>query len=629
MAIQPAKRQAVQFQIRKLFNKEFITIGASIVFLLLAIFIETSGPIAFGFYLISYLLVGSEILMTAVRNIFRGEIFDENLLMSIATLGAFAIGEYREGVAVMLLYQIGEYLHSLAVNHSRRSIKSLLDIRPDYAHKKTENGLVTLTPNQIDVGEEIIVKPGERIPLDGLVIEGNSTLDTSALTGESMPRYATAGDEVFSGSINNTGVLTIRVTKNYEQSTASKIIELVESAADNKASTEKFITRFARYYTPVVVLLALGLFVLPPLLISGATFSQWGYRSLVFLIISCPCALVVSIPLSFFGGIGTAARHGVLVKGSNYLDSLTQTDAIAFDKTGTLTKGTFSVTQVVPQGLTEAELLELAAYAESYSNHPIATSIKTAYGKNIDQSKISDYHQVTGKGILASINGKKVIVGNAKIMTDNNIDFSQIKTTGSIVYIAVDQEFVGHITIEDSIKPDAAIALQQLRELGIKNLYMLTGDNTNVAKIVGEELKIAQVYSQLLPDDKVKIVDQLIDQGAKLAFAGDGINDAPVLARADVGIAMGGLGSDAAIEAADIVLMTDELAKLPTGIKIAKYTKKIVYQNIGLALGVKVLFLLLGALGVANLWEAIFADVGITIIAVINATRILAQKFHS
>ncbi len=629
MAIQPAKRQAVQFQIRKLFNKEFITIGASIVFLLLAIFIETSGPIAFGFYLISYLLVGSEILMTAVRNIFRGEIFDENLLMSIATLGAFAIGEYREGVAVMLLYQIGEYLHSLAVNHSRRSIKSLLDIRPDYAHKKTENGLVTLTPNQIDVGEEIIVKPGERIPLDGLVIEGNSTLDTSALTGESMPRYATAGDEVFSGSINNTGVLTIRVTKNYEQSTASKIIELVESAADNKASTEKFITRFARYYTPVVVLLALGLFVLPPLLISGATFSQWGYRSLVFLIISCPCALVVSIPLSFFGGIGTAARHGVLVKGSNYLDSLTQTDAIAFDKTGTLTKGTFSVTQVVPQGLTEAELLELAAYAESYSNHPIATSIKTAYGKNIDQSKISDYHQVTGKGILASINGKKVIVGNAKIMTDNNIDFSQIKTTGSIVYIAVDQEFVGHITIEDSIKPDAAIALQQLRELGIKNLYMLTGDNTKVAKIVGEELKIAQVYSQLLPDDKVKIVDQLIDQGAKLAFAGDGINDAPVLARADVGIAMGGLGSDAAIEAADIVLMTDELAKLPTGIKIAKYTKKIVYQNIGLALGVKVLFLLLGALGVANLWEAIFADVGITIIAVINATRILAQKFHS
>ena len=617
------------FKMRKWFNKQLIPIAASLIFLIAAIFIDMSTPITLGLYLISYLLVGGEILAQAVKNIFKGEIFDENLLMSIATLGAFVIGEYREGVAVMLLFQIGEYLQSMAVDHSRKSIESLLDIRPDYAHKKTADGLITLTPKQINIGDEIVVKPGERIPLDGIITAGNSTLDTSALTGESMPVTAAKGDEVFSGSINNTGVLTIEVTKTYEQSTASRILELVQNAADNKATAEKFITKFAKYYTPIVVFLALGLALIPPILIKEASFSQWIYRSLVFLIISCPCALVISIPLSFFGGIGTAAKHGILIKGSSYLDTLNQINAVAFDKTGTLTKGSFTVTKVVADKIDKDKLLAYAAYAESYSNHPIAASIKNAYGKTIDQTLITNYQETAGQGIQAVIMDKPVIIGSSKIMEDNQIPYPKIETSGSVVYAAIDHQYAGYIVIEDAVKHDAAETITKLKQLGIKTTAMLTGDNAKTADIIGKQLGIEHVYAQLLPEDKVKIVEELIAQNKILAFVGDGINDAPVLARADIGIAMGGLGSDAAIEAADIVLMTDELAKLPTGIKIAKYTRKIASQNIALALGVKVLFLILGAFGIANLWEAIFADVGITIIAVINATRILTQKFET
>lgn len=607
------------------FNTHLMTILGSVALLALAIFADLSPELTLGLYLASYLLVGGEILYKAVRNIFKGNVFDEHFLMSIATIGAFIIGEYLEGVAVMLFFQIGEYFQSLAVNRSKRSITALLNIRPDYAHLQTEIGLQTVSPEQVKIGDLLIVKPGERVPLDGVVIEGSSTLDTSALTGESIPRPVQNGDQVYSGSINNTGLLTVQVTKTYQESTATKIIELVQSAASKKAPTENLITKFAKYYTPAVVFMALALAFLPPLF-TDASLSEWGYRALVFLIISCPCALVVSIPLSFFGGIGAASRHGILIKGSNYLEAFNDLGTVAFDKTGTLTHGRFSVSQAAAEGMSDEKLLEYAAYAECYSNHPIAQSIRAAYQQPIDQSIISDYQEIAGHGIVATVRDEQVIVGNRKIMEQHGIKVPNISALGSVVYAAVNGRYAGYIIVADQIKPDSAAAVAELKQLGIKNLVMLSGDTQEHAGAVAEKLSIDQVYAELLPQDKVEIVEDFLLGGKKVAFIGDGINDAPVLARSDIGIAMGGLGSDAAIEAADVVFMTDEVGKIGTAIRLAKYTRKIVWQNIILALGIKALFLLLGAFGIASLWEAVFADVGVTLIAVINASRVLRAK---
>jgi Cd2+/Zn2+-exporting ATPase len=608
------------------FNTQLMLIIGSTALLAAAFFADFSLQVTFGIYLASYLLVGGEILYKAVRNIFRGNIFDEHFLMSIATIGAFVIGEYLEGVAVMLFFQIGEYFQDLAVDRSKRSISALLNIRPDSAHLQTESGLVTVSPERVRVGDLVVVKPGERVPLDGVVMEGTSALDTSALTGESVPRSVKAGDQVFSGSINTSGLLTIKVTKDYQHSTATRIIELVQGAASRKAPTENFITKFSRYYTPAVVLLALALAFLPPLLSADASLSEWSYRALVFLIISCPCALVVSIPLSFFGGIGAASRHGILVKGSNYLEAFNDLETVAFDKTGTLTMGQFKVNEIAAEGLSEAELLEYAAYAESYSNHPIAKAIRDAYQKPIDQNLIRDYQEIAGHGITAVVKDQQVIIGNRMIMDKYNIIVPDVTTIGSIVYTAVNGQYKGYIIVADQIKPDSAAAVAELKKLGIKNLVMLSGDRKEHAEAVANELGIEQVHAELLPQDKVELIEGFLAEDKKLAFIGDGINDAPVLARSDIGIAMGGLGSDAAIEAADVVFMTDEVGRIGTSIRLAKYTRRIVWQNIGLALGIKGLFLLLGALGMASLWEAVFADVGVTIIAVINASRALRAK---
>jgi len=548
--------------------------------------------------------------------------------MTIATIGALILGEHSEGVAVMLFYQVGEWFQSYAVSKSRKSIASLMDIRPDYANIERDGKLVQVDPDEVQIGETIVVKPGERIPLDGTILKGFSTLDTSALTGESMPREVEPGMEVISGCINQTGILNIQTTKEFGESTVAKILDLVENASDKKGRIENFITRFARYYTPVVVFAALALAILPPL-ITQQPFSTWIYRALTFLVISCPCALVISIPLSFFGGIGGASKIGVLVKGSNYLEALANTEVVVFDKTGTLTKGSFAVSEIHPVGMEEAQLLELAAYAEDYSNHPISLSIKNAYGEKIDNSRVSDVQEIAGHGVQAVIDGKTILAGNTKLMEKEHIKYTPSSAVGTVVYLACDGKYAGCIVIEDEIKADAPAAIKLLKSAGIRKTVMLTGDADAVGKKVAGQLHLDQVYTELLPADKVDRVESLLKQKSEkgmLAFVGDGINDAPVLARADVGIAMGGLGSDAAIEAADVVLMTDEPSKIAAVMKIARKTIRIANQNIVFALGVKFLVLILGALGYANMWAAVFADVGVSIIAILNAIRAMRVK---
>lgn len=582
-------------------------------------------------YLLSYVLVGGEIVLRAVRNILRGQVFDENFLMSIATLGAFAVGEYPEGVAVMLLYQVGEFFQDVAVNRSRKSIASLMDIRPDYANLMIGGEEKRVSPEEVSVGDCIKVKPGERIPLDGKIIDGKSMVDTSALTGESVPWEVGVGSDVLGGFINKNGVLTIQVTKEFGDSTVAKILDLVQNASSKKAPTENFITKFARYYTPAVVFSALGIAVIPPLVIEGAAFSDWVYRALIFLVISCPCALVVSIPLGFFGGIGGASRNGILVKGGNYLEALNNVETVVFDKTGTLTRGVFKVTEVNPVGdIKENELIEYAAFAESFSNHPIAVSILKAYNEEVNKDFIERYDEISGHGIKAVVKGKEILAGNAKLMNENNIKFDQIDVAGTVVHVAVDKKYKGSIIISDEIKGDAGDTIKELKSLGVRKTVMLTGDNKSVGIKVAEQLNIDDVHAELLPDQKVDKVEMLERQKStkgKLVFVGDGINDAPVLARADIGVAMGGLGSDAAIEAADVVLMTDEPSKLVTAIKIAKKTRNIVWQNIILSLGVKGVVLVLGAGGIATMWEAVFADVGVALIAVLNAMRVINVKY--
>lgn len=578
--------------------------------------------------LISFVLAGGDVVKRAARNIFRGNVFDENFLMAIASIGAFLIGEAPEGVAVMLFYQVGEAFQDYAVGQSRRSIASLMDLRPDYANVKVEDELIKKDPEDVKPGDIIVVKPGEKVPLDGIVLEGNTMVDTSALTGESVPREITSGSELLSGCININGVVTVRVTKEYEESTVAKILELVENASSKKSKSEKFITRFARYYTPTVVIIAAVLAILPPLLIKGETFSDWIYRALSFLVVSCPCALVISVPLSFFGGIGGASKKGILVKGSNYLEALAKTEIVVFDKTGTLTKGVFQVQEVHAKDISKEELLKVAAYAESYSNHPISHSLKLAFNEEINNDKIQDVEEISGHGVSATIDGKKVLAGNAKLMKGNNISFIDNELAGTVVHVAIDDKYAGYILIADEIKKDSVEAISSLRH-HTKEIVMLTGDTKTSGEKTAKELGVTKIYSELLPGDKVSKVEELLNQKSKngtLAFVGDGINDAPVLARADIGIAMGGLGSDAAIEAADIVIMTDEPSKIVSAIKVSKKTLSIAKQNIIFAIGVKLLILLLSAMGYATMWAAVFADVGVTFIAVLNSFRALNVK---
>ncbi len=580
-------------------------------------------------FLFGYLIIGGDVVLKAVKNILRGNVFDENFLMSIATVGAFIIGEYPEAVAVMLFYQVGEFFQDYAVNKSRKSIASLMDIRPDYANLKRDNQVTKVDPDEVSVRDIIIIKPGERIPLDGKVIEGSGVVDTSALTGESIPRDVSVGSEVLSGCINVNGLLTVEVLKGFGESTVSKILDLVENASSRKSNSENFITKFAKYYTPAVVIVAALLAVLPPLLISGATFSDWVYRALTFLVISCPCALVISIPLGFFGGIGGASRLGILVKGSNYLEALSQVNTVVFDKTGTLTKGVFNVTEINPVSISQGELLEVAALSESFSSHPISASLIKAYGKEIDTTKITDVEEIAGHGIRAMLDGRLIYAGNTKLMRKMNIPLSDDVSIGTVVHVAIDNVYAGNIIISDVVKDDAASAIKQLKQMGIKKTVMLTGDSKRVGEAIAQELRLDEVHTELLPIDKVTWVEKLLGEktkNSKLVFVGDGINDAPVLARADIGVAMGGLGSDAAIEAADVVIMTDEPSKLSTAIRISKKTLTIVKQNIWFAFIVKLLVLILGAGGIATMWEAVFADVGVSVLAILNAMRMLQKN---
>lgn len=581
------------------------------------------------FFVVSYLFAGYDVVRNAFRNILRGDVFDENFLMAVASLGAFAIGEAPEGVAVMLFYQIGELFQSYAVGQSRKSITALMDIRPDYANVKTENGLEVMDPEDVKIGDIIVIKPGEKVPLDGIVIEGSSMLDTSALTGESVPREIIAGSDLLSGCININGLVTARVTKEFEESTVSKILDLVENAGSKKSKSEQFITKFARYYTPTVVIIAALLAVIPPLIIKEATFSQWIYRALSFLVVSCPCALVISVPLSFFGGIGGASKKGILVKGSNYLEALANTEIVVFDKTGTLTKGVFNVQEIHPEGISEQELLELTAYAENYSNHPISSSLKRAYKKEINAERVSNVEEIPGHGVSAVVDSKKVSAGNVKLMEKMGIEYNKNEFSGTVVHVAVDNIYAGLIVIADEVKEDSKNAIKKLKNINIKQIVMLTGDTLRAGEKAARELGLDKVYAELLPADKVEKVEELLTEKSpkgRLAFVGDGINDAPVLARADIGIAMGGLGSDAAIEAADIVIMTDEPSKIATAIKISQKTLKIASQNIIFAIGIKLLILLLSAMGYATMWAAVFADVGVAVIAILNSFRALNVK---
>lgn len=605
-----------------------IIIGAAV--LATAVLLSLNNEwLQIALFIISYIIVGGDVVKRAVKNIFKGQVFDESFLMSIATIGAFFIGEYPEGVAVMLFYQVGELFQSYAVGKSRKSIASLMDIRPDYANVKKGDELVKVDPDEVQIGDIIVIKAGEKIPLDGKVIEGSSMIDTSALTGESVPREVEVGSDILSGCININGVITAEVTKEFGESTVSKILDLVENASSKKSNSEQFITKFARYYTPVVVIIAVFLAIIPPLVIDGATFSGWIYRALAFLVVSCPCALVISIPLSFFGGIGGASKKGVLVKGSNYLEALAETEIVVFDKTGTLTKGVFNVQEIHPEGVSKEELLELTAHAESYSNHPISLSLKRAYSKEIDNGRISDVEEISGHGVIATVDGKKVMAGNIKLMKMMDIPYFKGELIGTIVHVAVNNKYIGYIVIADEVKEDSAQAIKELKAANIKQTVMLTGDNKSIGSKVAKELGLDKVYAELLPADKVEKLEELFSQKSKkgkLAFVGDGINDAPVLARADIGIAMGGLGSDAAIEAADVVIMTDEPSKIATTMKISKKTLKIAHQNIVFAIGIKIIVLILSAFGITTMWAAIFADVGVTIIAVLNAFRALNVK---
>ena len=594
----------------------------------LTVFAKLPTLAELAFLIVAYVILGWDVVWQAVKNITRGQVFDEHFLMSVSTIGAFAIGEYPEAVAVMLFYQVGEFFQSLAVKRSRKSISDLMDIRPDSATVKRNGVLQVVSPESVAVGEIIVVKPGEKIPLDGIVVDGESMLDTKALTGESVPRSIRKGDEALSGCINQSGLLTLKVTKSFGESTVSKITDLVENASARKAPTENFITTFARYYTPVVVGMAAVLAIIPPLVLGGG-WSEWLRRGFVFLIVSCPCALVISIPLTFFGGIGAASKRGVLVKDSNYLEALNKVSVVVFDKTGTLTKGVFEVANIIPAaGYQKEQVLEYAVQAESYSNHPIAKSILATYGKPIDQKQFSGFEEISGHGISVMVQGKKVLAGNSKLMESEKIAYAACDAAGTKFYVAADGSYVGCILIADEVKPDSKCAIAELKKIGVEKTVMLTGDDERIGKSVADELGLDAYYAQLLPDQKVEkleMLDKQKRQGSKLAFVGDGINDAPVLARADVGIAMGGLGSDAAIEAADVVLMTDEPSKLVEAIDVAKATKRIVMQNIVIALGIKSVFLVLGALGMAGMWEAVFGDVGVTIIAVLNAMRILKK----
>lgn len=599
-------------------------------------------------FLVSYLVIGGDVLLSAFKNILNGQVFDENFLMAIATIGAFAIGEYPEGVAVMLFYQLGELLQGIAVNNSRKSIVSLMDIRPDYANIKVGEGIKKVSPEEIKVGEIIVVKPGEKVPLDGKIVKGASTFDTSALTGESLPREAKAGDDVLSGFINKNGLIEIQVAKVFSESTVSKILYLMENAGSKKSKTENFITKFARYYTPTVVITALIVAIFPPLLIQGATFSDWIYRALIFLVVSCPCALVISIPLGFFGGIGGASRHGILIKGTNYLEVLNDLESVVMDKTGTLTKGIFKVTEVNAENnikinnfennkteLTKPLLLKYAAHIEKFSNHPIAQSIVAEYENSVskvDENVVKDFEEISGFGIKVNINNHQFLAGNSKLMNLENITFDKKENLGTAIYLAADGKYIGNILISDEVKEDSARAIKGMKENGVKEIVMLTGDNEAIGKNIAEKLGIDKVFTELLPNEKVEKLEEIYktkSEKGKIAFVGDGINDAPVLARADLGIAMGGAGSDAAIEAADVVIMNDEPSKIVTAIKIAKKTKEIVWQNITVAFAIKIVVMALGLFGDATMWEAVFADVGVALLAVLNATRVLRYNPES
>ena len=616
-------------------KKAMIRIIIAVVLVGLISLLPVKGYIRFALFMIPYLVIGYDILRKAVKGIMNRQVFDENFLMAVATIGAIALGDYTEGVAVMIFYQIGELFQSYAVGKSRRNISELMDIRPDYANVETENGeLEQVDPDEVEIGSVIVVQPGEKVPIDGVIIEGKSTLNTSALTGESLPREAEVDDEIVSGCINMTGVLRIKTTKEFGESTVSKILDMVENASSRKSRSENFISKFAHYYTPIVCYCAAALAVLPPLvsilfLHIAPDWGEWIFRALTFLVISCPCALVISIPLSFFAGIGGASRSGVLVKGSNYMETLAQTSCVVFDKTGTLTQGVFAVSSIYPEGMSEDQLLEYAALAESYSGHPISRSLQKAYGKGIDKNRIADVEEISGNGVKAAIDGKEVSVGNDKLMKKFGVSYKELNEVGTVVYVAVDQIFAGSILISDQPKPTAAAAIKALNKAGIRKTVMLTGDRRNVAEHVAKELGISEYYAELLPADKVSGVEKLLAgqrSREKLAFVGDGINDAPVLSRADIGIAMGAMGSDAAIEAADIVLMDDDPMKIAKAIKIARKCIRIVYENIYFAIGIKVICLILGALGIANMWAAIFADVGVMVIAVLNAIRALSVK---
>ena len=580
-------------------------------------------------YIISYLIVGYDIVLKAIRNVFRGKVFDENFLMTVATIGAFGVGEFPEAVAVMLFYQVGELFQSFAVDRSRKSISNLMDIRPDFANLVKEDSIEKVDPDEVSIGDIILIRPGEKIPLDGVVVEGNSMIDTKALTGESVPREVNVGDDILSGCINVNGLLKVEVTKEFEESTVSKILELVENASSKKSKSENFITKFAKYYTPIVVIIAVVLAVIPPIIIPGASFSDWLYRALSFLVVSCPCALVISIPLSFFGGIGGASKIGILIKGSNYLEGLAKSEIIVFDKTGTLTEGVFEVQKIEAVGITEEKLIRYAALAESFSNHPIAQSVKKAYGKKIDSKLVTSTNELTGLGIESIIEDRDVIIGNEKLMISKKIDYNKCKDIGTVLYVAIDQKYCGYILISDRIKEDSKVAIKQLKNSNVSQTVMLTGDKKDVGEFVANEIGLDKVYTDLLPDGKVEKVEELMKQKSekgKLVFVGDGINDAPVLALSDIGIAMGGLGSDAAIEAADVVIMTDEPSKISKAISLSKKTLRIVKENIFFAIFVKIVVLVLCALGVSTMWEAVFADVGVSIIAILNALRVLRVK---
>ena len=602
-----------------------LIIGA-IVYIIALAYKSNENLLSLILFGVSYLIIGGEVILSAIKNIIRGEVFDENFLMSIATIGAFFIGEYPEAVAVMLFYQIGEVFQGYAVNKSRKSISSLMNIRADYANVLRDGKEIKVSPEEVLIGEFIVVKPGERVPLDGTILEGTSFIDTSALTGESVPREVTIGNEILSGSINNNGVLKVKVDKEFGESTVARILELVENASNKKAPTEKFITKFAKIYTPIVVTIAALVAIIPPMIIKDATFSDWIYKALSILVVSCPCALVVSIPLGFFSGIGAASKKGILVKGGNYLEALKDSEIVVFDKTGTLTKGIFEVTEINAKNISKEELLEITAMGESHSNHPIAISIAKAYGKEVNKDEIKDYKEISGHGIEVTIRKNDVLLGNSKLMKINNIGYDDIDSIGTIVHVAINGEYKGNIVISDEIKGNVKEALVELKEVGIKKTIMLTGDNRSVADKVAKDIGIDEVYSELLPGDKVSKVEEILNKRrskGKVLFVGDGINDAPVLARADIGVAMGGIGSDAAIEAADVVLMKDKIEEISEAIRVSRRTNKILWQNIIFSLGVKIIVMLLVVLGLTNMWAAVFADVGVTLIAVLNSMRII------